>query len=96
MDNNLIKPKNILDSDQLDYIFFWDSNEDKWNETNSEEFKEYDTSIKVFLIAKYKEFLNGTRTVINLIPPLQKYQVDFESYLQIKIENPLSVRLIKI
>jgi len=96
MGNNSKKPKNILNSEQLEYIFYWDSSVKNWYETNSEKFKEYDTSIQVFLNAKYKEFLNGSQAVVNLIPPLQNYQVDFESFLQKKIENPLSVRLIKI
>jgi len=96
MKNYSKKPEKTVDYEQLDYPFYWDSSVNTWNGTDCEEYKEYNTSIQVFLNAKYKEFLNGKGSVVKLIHPLQNYQVDFESSLQMNIDNPLSVRLIKL
>jgi len=92
MENNSNKPNMNIKSEQQDYIFYWESSVNKKCETNSKEYKEYDFSIQVFLNYKYKEFLNGSGIVVKLIPPLQNYEVNFESFFKLKSKTTFSQR----
>ena len=90
------KSKEIIDSDELEYMFYWNSNDNQWDGSKTEIWKEYQFSIQEFLNKKYKEFLNGQDALVRLIPPLENYEVDFQSYLQINIKNQNLLRFIRI
>jgi len=100
--NSHLKESNLelkkkLQSLNLNYIFYWQSNLNPFSKNESQTWNAYDDNIQFHLNLKYKQYLEDKNNFyFPLLHPSNNYNVDFKDMRQVHQNDTYRIRPIKV